>query len=372
MSLLFIEGFEQYSAVSYLQSYYYTAASSMPGRWATYSNGSSNITLDTTVYRTAQPAGQAKSLKFLYPPNPTSYVELGINNSHSTFIIGMAINSSVPGCGWVVRFGSPNTGVHLIQSGVTNTLTLSWDGGNALNLKNDRTSTWLVYTGTNVFMQSTWNYVELKMTYGATGAVTLVVNGTTVANVSSVDTRSHTSDVALTRVLIGWPWGSAVNNSTYFDDIYICNGQGTTNNDFLGAVKVVTLFPTANGTTNQFTPTGTASNWDAVNEQTIDNDTTYVASSTPGYIDQYNVSNLSVTPSAIYGVAVCSQAMKVENSARQYRNTVTVGGTTTNGTTVTPILGTYRLNQDLFQTAPGGAAWTPTDVDNMEIGLETL
>lgn len=103
-----------------------------------------------------------------------------------------------------------------------------------------------------------------------------------------------------------------------------------------------------------------------------DGNTTYVASSTPNQVDQYNVSDLSVTPSAIYGVVIGSQALKVENSTRQYRNNVTVGGTTLNGATATPLTSSYRMNQDLFQTAPGGSAWTDTDVNNMEIGIEVL
>lgn len=361
MALLYFDGFEQYTSAPSLVSTSYNALSSMPGRWVTY-NDSTGTTFNTAGYRTAQPAGtNATSLRFYVAGSGAPNATLGVPSS-TTLITGFATNVSALAIGVVLRVWGPNGGSYI---------TLTTNGSGQLILTNNRTSVNLIVTASNVFFANNWHYVELKMTCGASGSAELIVDGTSVGTATAVDTRGHTSDTQYNRLQFGVPSTVFSTIYIYMDDLYVCDGTGATHNNFLGPVKVYTLFPNANGTTNQFTPTGVANNWDAVDEQLIDT-TTYVASSTTNQVDMYAVKDLPITPTTVYAVAVGSCAIKTESSARQYRNNVTVSGTTTNGTTVTPVLSYYLWNQDLFTTAPGGAAWTAADVNSMQIGVEVL
>lgn len=370
MALLFFEGFEQYSAVSQLANYgSYFANSSLGGRWGTI-NDATRTFIETTTYRTTQPAGTSKSLRFTSPNawNPSAGVYFA---SEADLIVGVAVNASLyPD--WKIRLGSPTSSPWL-GSGATHSISLGANTSQQLIVDNNRTAARLLTTASNTFYTNTWHYIEMKINFSATGSIEVRCDGITVGTVSGVDTRAHTSSTGYHVVALGFPGTvtSAGTSTAYYDDFYICNTSGGTNNNFLGSVKVYTLFPTANGTTNQFTPVGAATNWDAVKEQGPDT-TTYVSTSSANQVDMYGLSDMGVTPTTIHGVITGSWSTKTENTPRQVRNKLTVSGNTSNGTTCSPIIGSYLHAQDLFITTPTGGAWTQADVDAMQIGVESI
>lgn len=365
MALLFAEGFEQYTNASELINGRYYGTSAMPGRWGWLAAG--NLYVDGTGYRTTQPGGAtSKSLRYSISGGSTSYNVLYLPAT-TTMIIGFAYHTTAFSNG-VVRIGSSSNGSWVSSN---NYLTFNFNGSGQVTLLNNRTGIYLIATPVTTVLPSVWYYVEIKVTYGISGSAEIKLDNLSVGTATSVDTRTHTSDSAFSQVCFGFPNAASGNTSLYYDDLYVCDDTGATNNDFLGPVSIFTLFPAANGSTNQFTPTGVASNWDAVNEQAVDT-ATYVSSSTTNHVDKYNVTDLPYSPSVIHAVGVGSMATKTENSARQYRNIVTVGGTTSNGVTASPALNSYYMSQDVFPVAPGGSAWTASDVNSMEIGVECL
>ena len=369
MALLFIEGFEQYPTSTEMNSGYYLGGNPMGAVWG-YVQNPSQALIDTAVYRTAQPSGSAKSIRFYYPSGSwNSWAVLYTKAVQTDLIVGFVVNCSALDT-WKLRLGSSNTGA---MSG-SNVITLRTNTSGQLILENNRTATNLITSaGGQSFYNGVWHYVELKIGWGTSASAEIRLDGLTVGSVSGVDTRSHASDPGYVQLCIGAPITVATGVAMYFDDFYLCNTSGVVNNDFLGPVKVYTLYPTANGSINQFTPVGAASNWDAVNEQTYDGATTYVATSSSNQIDKYNVTDMgAVTPPAIYGVALGSWSTKMENTPRQMRHNLTVGGNTTNGAVFAPIVGPYMHSQEIFQTTPSGGAWTKADVDSMQIGVESL
>ena len=85
----------------------------------------------------------------------------------------------------------------------------------------------------------------------------------------------------------------------------MCDTGGSANNDFLGDVRVETLFPTADGANTAWTPSAAGSHFNKVNEATgtfPDGDTTYVADATPGDRDTYVMSDLAAAAGNVYGV----------------------------------------------------------------------
>ena len=367
MALLFMDGFEQYASSAELAYSRYYATSAMPARWG-YVSGTGHY-VDNAGYKTSQPGGVTSKSYNNRMSAGTSYGFAALYlPATTTLIVGFAYQVSILGSPIYLRFGGANTSN---WSASNSFLTFQFGASGQVTLYNNRTGITLISTPASTVLANNWYYIELKIVFGATGSAELKIDGLSVGTATSVDTRHHTSDSAFNQLGFGAVNVPPATVQQYFDDLYVCDGTGATHNDFLGPVSVYTLFPSANGTTNQFTPTGVASNWDAVNEQAADT-VTYVSSSTANHVDKYNVTDLPVSPTTIHAVAVGSMGSKSETNARQFRNTVTVGGTTSNGATATPAFSIYNMSQDLFLTAPGGSAWTASDVNSMEIGVECL
>jgi hypothetical protein len=159
--------------------------------------------------------------------------------------------------------------------------------------------------------------------------------------------------------------------TTYFDDFYVCDATGTTNNTFLGDIRIQTLTPVAAGNYTQFTPTGSANNWDTVNElpySTAD----YSSASTVGQKDSYTMSDVLGTTGAIKGIQTNIIANKSDAGNATARSFVRVGATDyadlTRGLTTSTI--TYTSPRDINPAT--SAAWTASDVNGLESGIEIV
>ena len=89
-----------------------------------------------------------------------------------------------------------------------------------------------------------WTYLELKMTCdGAVGVCTVRMNGTTVLDLSGLDTL-YTS-ASLTRVGMGGATSAAF--AMDVDDLVVMDTTGSLNNAFLGDVTVSAIYPSGAG-----------------------------------------------------------------------------------------------------------------------------
>lgn len=206
-------------------------------------------------------------------------------------------------------------------------------------------------------------YIELRVTVDdVAGSVVVRVNGAEVLALSGIDTRNGAS-AQITTVQI---WGG---QDAVFDDFYLCDTTGALNNDFLGDVKVVTLYPNGAGDSTDFTPLSGA-NYENVDEAIADGDTTYVQSSTVGHKDFYSFEGLSYTPEAIHGVQAVTVVRKDDAGTREVRVVTKSGATTTPG--AAHALGTsYGVAMDLLELNPNDAgAWSRSDIDALQVGVE--
>jgi hypothetical protein len=289
-------------------------------------------------------------------------------DSQSTWIVGFAIK---------------------FQALFSSTLCSFIDNGTVQCDLRYNTSTNLFYVtrnGTNVTMASgsvvsilannTWNYVEFKATIGSSIAANSCVvrlNGVVVATVAAGQNLQTTANSTANQVSL--VDSTIPNNSSnvYYDDFYACDGTGTTNNDFLGDMKVVYLPPTGPGTTTQMTLGGTtpaATNWQSVNELAENADVNYVASSTVNNEDTYAMTDLSYTPVAIAGIQTILMARKDDAGTRSVARVVRSAGTDYVGSSVA--LGTtYNYLTEIVQQDPAtSTAWTATGINSMEMGAK--
>ncbi len=221
-------------------------------------------------------------------------------------------------------------------------------------------------------------YVEIKVVFAttATGSVAAQVNGMSAFSQTGVTTSLSGNNYAN---LINLTNGSIFNSPELIDDLYICDGSGTVNNDFLGDVGVVCLFPNGNGQHNQFSQVGgtAGQNWTCVDDNPAtdnpcpDGDTTYVYSSTVGNQDFYAIQAVG-SPQAIVGVQIVASARKDDS----YTRVLGLGfgnGTTSVFDSGFSLGSNYQMYTQPYDQNPiTSGAWDITHLDNGQIGLQVI
>ena len=287
--------------------------------------------------------------------NPGTYKNI---NNLATVIVGQAILSPN---------GDQYTGAFLsLRDGGTVQVDMALNANGSISVRRNGTTT-LGTSAASTIRLSTWHYVELKVLINNTsGTVDVKVDGTNVLSLSSQNTQQTANAYATTVNL------DHITGSLYRDDFYICDANGTANNDFLGDIKVESLMPNSAGTTTQFTPS-VGANYTCVDELISNDDTDYVESSTVGQIDLYNYESLATTNGTILAVQANLMAEKTDANVRQIRENCRVGATTyAAGTTFTLDSG-YLDHRFIREVSPNtGVAWTIAEINASEWGIEVV
>jgi len=228
-------------------------------------------------------------------------------------------------------------------------------------------------TGSNfAFTPGIWHYVEYKVTISASipaNSWKVRVDGQDVINVPAGQSSKNTANSTANQIKFG-PINQ--NDDPDYDDIYICDSQGTTNNDFLGDTKVVTMFPTSAGTTTQWTPLSGA-NYTNVNQTQPDDDASYVYTSTPGQTDTYLCGDITDNPVNIFGVQTNLYARKDDAGVRTVSKVIRSGGTNYPGAAVDNLAANYVFYTEIDEKDPGtGAAWTKAGFNAAEFGATII
>ncbi len=215
---------------------------------------------------------------------------------------------------------------------------------------------------------NSWYYIEIKATIDNTGSYEVRVGGQTVLS-GSADTSTFGNEEAN-----NFEFWQAQGGGGSMDDIYICDGSGTDNNDFLGDIQVAGLLPNGVGAFTDFGVTGAASNYLAVDEQAPDGDTSYVSTSTAGDKDTYLFSDLStsLSISTVYGVQVNSKVRKDDVGSRTIRNIARQGTSETVGPTEF-MSNDYVYHSNVVEKDPNTTSdWTEAGVNSAQFGVELI
>ena len=217
----------------------------------------------------------------------------------------------------------------------------------------------------------TWCYIEVKVVFHPTaGTVDIRVNGTSVLSLTAKDTVNNIGDNDCGTMNICTATSGSIHD-VYIDDLVIMDSTGSTNNAFLGDVKVVALLPNGNGNSSQMT--GSDGN-STDNYLLVDDDpvvtTDYVESSTVNDHDSYAMENLGFTPTSVYGVQVSLVAQKDDTGARSMKPMLRTGSTDYYGTQVA-LSTSWAAIREIWDVNPNTTnAWTGTEIDGIEVGQE--
>jgi len=212
---------------------------------------------------------------------------------------------------------------------------------------------------------TSWSFIELKVKVGdADGAYEVRVNGATWWKASNVDTRNG-GNASTNKAGIG---GIGVGLTT--DDFYLLDTRGSTFNDFLGEIQVITLRPNAAGSLAEWTPSS-GSNYQGVDDAQYDT-ADFVSTDFANNKDSYNLNDIgnykayqavqvvAYAARATSGVASTMKTMP-KDTAGEYPSTLFTAGDS------------HQAFLQVWETNPnGGGAWSKTAIDSLEIGVELI
>lgn len=210
-----------------------------------------------------------------------------------------------------------------------------------------------------------WHYLEISTTIADAGGVTKVrLNGVEVISYTG-DTKNGGTNTTVDQVRLRGLWNA--NTGSYVDDLYMCNGLGTVNNDFLGDVRVQTLVPTGPGTTTQLTPS-TGANWSCVDELPYST-SDYVSGATAGLKDTYATADIAAGYT-VKGIQLNAVGKKTDAGSRSLKTVVRSAGADYSGVGQALTASDNVVSRILESDPATSAAWTATGINAMEIGAE--
>jgi len=209
----------------------------------------------------------------------------------------------------------------------------------------------------------TWYFLEFKITFDSmAGIVTIKKNGATIFDYmgqTTVSAHSYANKIQL----------HGLEYDTWFDDLYICDDSGATNNDFLGDCRVECLFPTASGDTTEWTPSN-GDNYDCVNDIAPDDDDSYVKAIAEDQVDLYNYGDLAESTGTILGVQPIIYAKKTDTDTHTIRIETKTHSTEYEGTEHT-LDTSYAYYMDIQETNPNtSSAWTIDEINAAQFGAK--
>lgn len=283
---------------------------------------------------------------------PTKYID-----NTQTLIMGVAfelMQASVP-AGRLFEFKDSTT----VQASVA----IKADGAVEARLG---TGTVLGTSSIGLVGVYTYYYLEAKVTiHNSTGIFEVRLNGTEILNLTGQDTQMS-ANAYCTNIRFQSPA-----NNTRFDDFYLCDDQGTENNDFLGDVRVEAIRPTGIGNTTDFSPS-TGANWENVDETYPDDDSTYnyhAPQGLPG-TDTFQMGDLTTISGSIFGIQPIMFTRKDDAGSAHLDSIIRTGGTDYVGSGIS-LPDTYIYHRDILEQNPDGDVdWTVTDINNIEGGYK--
>lgn len=228
-----------------------------------------------------------------------------------------------------------------------------------------RGSTVLSTTDPGIIKAGVWNYIAVKAVIDdSAGACEVWLNGSKVIDISGIDTKD-TSIVGCDYVSLYSPAGLS-----YFDDWYIADNSGITNNILITEARVVPLVPIADTAQKDFTASTGSDNYAMVDEDGMDSDTTYVTATASGSKDIYDVSDLPVNPVTVYGVSCTSFARKLTTYPSVFNYGIVSNGVES-FSTGNVLSSNYLGNCIVYNTNPdGNVAWNTTSINSLQCGFE--
>lgn len=369
MAGLFADGFDHY------------ATADLTGKWTTLYAGT-NQSIATAI-DAAYGRNSTAGVRFRADSTSATAKPLlvTVGASGATAIIGCAFKSDniggVYGSGDKFAFNDASQVFGNYQQPAL--LALGYNSAPQIRIRPNADGTLSVLTDANTVLGTTanalssdvWYYLEWKvLLHASAGTVDLKVNGASWLSLSGQDTIT-TGSALWNNVYIGKVMTATSSDILwYYDDIFVCDGSGSLNNDWFGDVTVSAKFPNANGTTSGWTRSTGSDQYATIDEASANGDTDYNSTATVNAVDTVNVES-APTGASILAVQVLTYGRKTDVGTSAVAPVIRHGGTDYAGTGIGIGGTTYSFQRTLYDTNPGtSAAWVEADFNAAEFGYK--
>lgn len=343
----FEDGFERYKAGSSFDS---QVAGGVSARWTSVAFGTFNI--GTAYGRNGQGIALGAGINMF----KTLTHETG-------WTVGFAyqVNAGTSGNLFANMYQGMNNGTQLI--------------GLRVNVDGSVT----VYTPTNIALNSIvvvqynkFHYYELKydISGGSNCTVTgqLWIDGQSQGTFSAVATGVNDADLIDESGTTNMHQFSASFSSNYMDDLYILDHNGSLNNDHLGDVELVAIWPNGDASPLDFTPSVGTTHYNLINFTPPTGDASSVFDNTVNDIDLYQWQDIPTFTGTIPFVCVSFYVRKDAEGSRSFKikTTNTLGAEQF-------ISDDYIYYDQIWDEDPDSSvAWTVTNFNAMDFGVKII
>jgi hypothetical protein len=223
----------------------------------------------------------------------------------------------------------------------------------------------LYRSANNVWSPMVSMFIEIKVIIDAApnGEVAVLLNGSMVVQVLAANTLTGTNLSFNTLTMQAASAAGSGTQTAYIDDFYYLDTAAGGADNFLGDTRTVTLFATANGGTIEWAPLS-GTNFEMIDEVSMDSDTTYNSSSTVGLTDNFVFNDLPASIISVLGVQPVLAARTDDGGALSVAQIV---GGAEDATHTLLISYTYLV--DTLEYNPNTAAsWEVSEVNSIVFG----
>lgn len=347
--LLFADGFEHYGT---------DTANMLAGLWSGIQQGNGGIVeLSTTVARTGTKSLRLRAPNFTTP----SYVEGRFALGTTALTCGFGLGVYMPN----LPSGAQKTGFQFRNASNVPILTGCYNPDGSIELRKGDYTGALIDVSDAILTAGTFNHVETKATFDSVaGFVEVRVNGVTKLQLGSLNLGNvGAATCAVTTFESG-------TGDVYYDDIYAWDDSGTYNNDFMGAQRILTLFPTGDTAQADFSVVGAASGYQAINQAAPDGDTSYIYSTAVNDKSDFSLPTLPPELVSIAGVFVPAMARLDAAGIGNLKMSMKSGASLLAGAD-NPLTPGYTYYRNVFEYAPDiSAPWTKAKLEAALIRVE--
>lgn len=296
----------------------------------------------------------------------SAWVQTPALTTDDTLIVGFSMYCPDPhNAGEFLQLRSAHNFVSETVGGIGVTL----NADRSLTIK--RGSATLASSSAGVVPLDSWVSFELKLVCdNTTGSYEVDIDGVDVLSATGVDTQHSTDSFHDVVRFCGAQASTVPDLGLKIDDFWVCDSTGSVNNDFLGSgYFVATISPNADGDDADWTPSTGNTHYTLVNED-VQVDTNYVEDDTATNLDLFEYESLP-SISDIKGVQAVTEIQTTEPNAWTIKTVVK--HSSTEDADAGQTVGTDSLKSlcRVMETNPVTTnAWTVSDVDNLQAGIE--
>lgn len=236
--------------------------------------------------------------------------------------------------------------------------------GISIRIEGGTSGTELGRSANNIISVGTYFFIEFKMTRNSgginTGIAEVRVNGAVILTINGLNIVDQFTRISVGNYINNLVFGGSY--SALIDDWLWLDSSGTINNNYIGDRRCITVYPSADSTPLNWTPSSGVAQFDLINEPTP-NDAGFIQANTLGNISEFQKQAISINSNDVAGVFAIARALKPDAGPCGFKIGMRSNASVLNGVEFLPNT-TVSYFAQLFERDPNGnIPWTKATLD---------